>query len=108
MSEDGIKQLLQAEKMAQETISKARQERVQKLKQAQHEAEREIKQFKDSKEKEFKDYESKFLGMTSANSADLNSNVTKEIDLVRRKTAENKASVVDLLIQKTCEVHTDL
>ncbi|EFA80729.1 vacuolar ATP synthase subunit G [Heterostelium album PN500] len=107
MSEDGIKKLLEAERMAQETIARARQERNQKLKQAVQEAEKDIKTFKDSKEKEFKDYESKFLGQSSATSADLASSVNKEIEQIRKKTAQNKDEVVEMLLKFTTEVHVE-
>ncbi|GAM18675.1 hypothetical protein SAMD00019534_018500 [Acytostelium subglobosum LB1] len=107
MSDDGIKQLLDAERMAQETIAKARQDRNQKLKQAQQEAEKDIKLFKESKEKEFRDYESKFLGQSSATSADLAEGVNRDIDIIRTKTAQHKAEVVEMLLKYTTEVHLD-
>eukprot|EP01133_Synstelium_polycarpum_P010700 gene10700-12445_t len=106
MSEAGIKKLLDAERKAQETITAARQDRTQKLKQAQQEADKEIKLFKEAKDKEFKEYESKFLGMTSANAADLSTTVVKEVEIIRQKTAQHKDEVVDMLLKFTTEVNT--
>ncbi|KAF2077928.1 hypothetical protein CYY_000729 [Polysphondylium violaceum] len=104
MAEDGIKKLFEVEKKAQKMIADARADRAQKLKKAQEEAEKEIKEFKEKEEKKFKEYEAKFMGSSSETASQLAVTAGKEIEIIRKATAQNKDVVVDLLLKYACEV----
>jgi len=103
----GIRQLLDAETKAQETVAKARKEKTTLLKQAKDEADKEIADYKLKKQKEFQEYSSKHLDGTNAITQQLAQSTSEQIAKIQ-KEATSSEKVIDLLLKFVTEVHTDV
>eukprot|EP00931_Biecheleriopsis_adriatica_P069510 TRINITY_DN4334_c0_g1_i1.p1 TRINITY_DN4334_c0_g1~~TRINITY_DN4334_c0_g1_i1.p1 ORF type:complete len:123 (-),score=52.12 TRINITY_DN4334_c0_g1_i1:194-562(-) len=101
-SQELIKQLLEAEKSAEEIIASAKKNRLVKLRQAKEKAEEDLKEFKEKEEARFQ----KEMGTkASADPAEaLKASTKNEVDAVQRDYNTNKARTIQYVVSKVLEV----
>ena len=101
-SQDLIKQLLEAEKKAEDKISLAKKNRLAKLRQAKEKAEDELKVFKDEQEAKF---QSEAGAKAKADPAkELKGATERSVQDVQRDYQNNKAKTVDYVAKKVLDV----
>jgi len=105
-SQELIQQLLKAEKQAEDLISRARENRVQKLKQAKDSADEELKKFRDAEEAKFEKESSARSAVGS--SADLKKATAHSIQMVQRDYEQNKEKTSAYITSKILSVPLEL
>eukprot|EP01101_Sappina_pedata_P013232 TRINITY_DN9506_c1_g1_i1.p2 TRINITY_DN9506_c1_g1~~TRINITY_DN9506_c1_g1_i1.p2 ORF type:complete len:114 (-),score=72.49 TRINITY_DN9506_c1_g1_i1:167-508(-) len=104
MSQQGIQQLLQAEKKAEDIISQARRERTALLKRARDEADAEIHDFKGKRSAEFEKFSNQYMGDKDSYTNGLKKKTDQEIVEITRASEAHRQEVVDLLLKFVSEV----
>eukprot|EP00428_Durinskia_dybowskii_P064305 CAMPEP_0170376018 /NCGR_PEP_ID=MMETSP0117_2-20130122/11478_1 /TAXON_ID=400756 /ORGANISM="Durinskia baltica, Strain CSIRO CS-38" /LENGTH=173 /DNA_ID=CAMNT_0010631147 /DNA_START=93 /DNA_END=612 /DNA_ORIENTATION=- len=105
-SQELIRQLLQAEKEAEEVIAGAKRNRLAKLKQARDKAEEDLKVFKEEQERKFQ----KDMGGKAAAdpTAELKSSTQQQLDSVNRDYQANKDRAIQYILGRVLDVPTQL
>eukprot|EP01100_Stratorugosa_tubuloviscum_P005785 TRINITY_DN255_c0_g3_i1.p1 TRINITY_DN255_c0_g3~~TRINITY_DN255_c0_g3_i1.p1 ORF type:complete len:112 (+),score=72.86 TRINITY_DN255_c0_g3_i1:52-387(+) len=100
----GIQQLLQAEKEAQELVNRARREKVAALKRAKDEAEGELIRFREAKQREFEEKSRNYDGSASTNTRRLAEETDAKIEHIKKDAVKNFEEVVAFLLHSVKEV----
>mmetsp|Transcript_18380 Transcript_18380/g.42920 ORF Transcript_18380/g.42920 Transcript_18380/m.42920 type:complete len:124 (-) Transcript_18380:83-454(-) len=105
-SQELIQQLLNAEKQAEELISTAKANRLQKLKEAKSAAEKDLQDFRQEEDKKFQ----KEVGSKQAidPAADLKNATQQELNIVESDYKNNKAATVKYIVAKVLDVPMEL
>mmetsp|Transcript_29385 Transcript_29385/g.63901 ORF Transcript_29385/g.63901 Transcript_29385/m.63901 type:complete len:125 (+) Transcript_29385:84-458(+) len=105
-SQELIKQLLDAEKQAEEIIANAKKNRLTKLRQAKEKAEEDLKVFREEQEAKFQ----KEAGSRSNADAtlELKTSTKTELELVEKDYVSNKGRTVDYVAKKVLDVPVTL
>lgn len=99
---DFIRQLLEAEKSAKQSLERAVQDRKAKLKSAKEKAEQDLKVFRDEQQKKF---EKETASKKDFDAMKEMSNSTKaEIEMVQRDYDSNKTRTVKYIVDKILDV----
>eukprot|EP00929_Paragymnodinium_shiwhaense_P015234 TRINITY_DN123293_c0_g1_i1.p1 TRINITY_DN123293_c0_g1~~TRINITY_DN123293_c0_g1_i1.p1 ORF type:complete len:120 (+),score=63.90 TRINITY_DN123293_c0_g1_i1:72-431(+) len=106
MSQDLIKQLLVAEKKAEELIADAKKNRLTKLRQAKDKAEEELKDFRAKEEAKFDKEAGAKAKLDPA--AALQSETSKQLAGVERDYQTNKDRAISRVVGKVLEVQLTL
>jgi len=104
----GIKQLLEAEGKAQEIVNNARKAKQALLKQARDDAEREIKEYYTTRQNEFDQYQKQHLAGTGTYAQQLAVTTDTQIKSTQEAIEKNRDKVIDLLLNFTSEVYTEV
>jgi len=107
VSQDGFKQLLQAEEKAKEIVAQARKERAALLKKAEDEAAAEIEAYKKERQKQFDDKVAHNTGSLDARAKELLKDANLDKEKIRANAEKNKAAVVELLVKTALKVDLD-
>uniref|UniRef100_A0AAR5Q394 V-type proton ATPase subunit G n=1 Tax=Dendroctonus ponderosae TaxID=77166 RepID=A0AAR5Q394_DENPD len=106
---EGIQQLLAAEKRAAEKVAEARKRKVRRLKQANEEAQLEINAYRIAREQAYERFEKAHAGNKEDVSAQIDKDIEEYIRTVDKMVQENKekvtAELVELVFNITPAVH---
>ncbi|CAL8077653.1 unnamed protein product [Calicophoron daubneyi] len=102
---DGIQQLLQAEKNASEQVNKAKRRKAERLKQAKEEARAEIEQEKNERENHFKAIEARVLGRRSEIEAQIEKLTNDIINNQQASVDLHKEEAIQLLLSLVMDIH---
>ena len=101
----GIDQLLAAEEKAAVIVKAARAKRAEHLRKAKEEAQKRIQELRMAKEKELENMRAKFSA-NDTSAQELEKQTDIEIEEIVQKFNENKAEVIQMLLDKVAEVST--
>eukprot|EP01103_Thecamoeba_quadrilineata_P001745 TRINITY_DN11595_c0_g1_i1.p1 TRINITY_DN11595_c0_g1~~TRINITY_DN11595_c0_g1_i1.p1 ORF type:complete len:131 (+),score=34.54 TRINITY_DN11595_c0_g1_i1:41-394(+) len=107
-SQAGIKQLLDAEKKADEIVAHARREKTQLLKRAREEAELEINEFRAFRNADFQRKTNQQSGDKDIYIKNLSDKTEEEIARAQEDASHHAEEVINLLLNYVTEVYTEL
>eukprot|EP00126_Sphaerothecum_destruens_P005863 Sdes_comp19084_c0_seq4m9722 len=100
----GIQALLAAEKAAEETITKARNNKVKRMKQARDEADEEVKKIQSQRETQFREYVNKNSGNNDQQAQKLKEETLRQLKEMEKTVSNNESKIVKMLLNTVYEV----
>jgi len=105
---DGIQQLLQAEKEAAKKVAEARKKKTLRLKQAKQEAQNEVEQYRLQQEAEYCKAEEGILGSKTDIEHQINIKLVKELEVLNSGVSQNKEKVQHKLLMFVYNIKPEL